>query len=517
MDEKEFFREATLRICGSLEIEKALWRCFLFIRDYMPADRLGLHVYDPGLGVNETIAEAGPEGGFAVSIKTPLPRETREIIENNKIPRIRVVKQMSRDKWAWPIAKSLGAKNASAIIMGLVLEGERLGVLSVGAHGEKRMTRKHADLLTMLNEPFAVALSNSLRYRKLREYKDMLARDNRYLKRELRRLTRYEIIGAENGLKSVMALVRQVAPTSSPVLLLGETGVGKEVVAHAIHDLSPRHDGPLVKVNCGAISQTLMDSELFGHERGAFTGAVKMKPGRFELAGGGTIFLDEIGELTAEVQVRLLRVLHDKEIERVGGTAPVKVDIRVIAATHRNLEAMVAEGLFREDLYFRLKVFPIAIPPLRERKPDIPDLVHHFIRKKAREMGLSADPSPSPEAVDRLMAYNWPGNVRELENMVERALILNQGRHLTFNDFEIPFRSKGRTPETDDTGGFMTFDRLASRHITRALSLTNGRVEGKHGAAALLGLNPGTLRKRMKKLGIPYGRQAALLYTGSLD
>jgi len=513
MDENEFFREATLRICSSLEIEKALWRCYLYIRDYIPADSMGLHIYDPGLGVNETIAEATLSGGTAVSIKTPLPRKTREIIENNLIPRIRVVNRMSQDRWAWPIAKSLGAANASAVIMGLILEGEKLGVLSIGASGEKKMTQNHARLLAMLNEPIAIALSNSLRYRKLCEYKEMLAKDNRYLKGELHWLTQYKIIGAEHGLKNVMTLARQVAQTSSPVLLLGETGVGKEVIAHAIHDLSSRCKGPLVKVNCGAISQTLMDSELFGHERGAFTGAVKMKLGRFELADGGTIFLDEIGELTPEVQVRLLRVLHDREIERIGGINPFKVDIRVIAATHRNLEKMVAEGLFREDLYFRLKVFPIVIPPLRERLQDVPGLVYHFIRKKTRELGLLKSPSLANDALDRLTAYDWPGNVRELENTVERALILNQGQPLTFNDFKAPIHRKSRAPEANNAAEFMKLDMLMSRQITRALHLTGGRVEGKHGAAALLGINPGTLRKRMKKLGIPFGHKAERLYT----
>ena len=217
---------------------------------------------------------------------------------------------------------------------------------------------------------------------------------------------------------------------------MGETGVGKEVIANAIHNLSLRSNGPFIRVNCGAIPPTLMDSELFGHEKGAFTGALFQKRGRFERADGGTIFLDEIGELPLEAQVRLLRVLQEKEIERVGGTETIQVDIRVIAATHRNLDQMLAEGRFREDIYFRLRVFPIAIPPLRLRPEDIPVLVQHFIQKKCREMKTVKIPSLAPGALDRLMLYNWPGNVRELENAVERELIVNKGSLLSFDDLD---------------------------------------------------------------------------------
>ena len=296
-----------------------------------------------------------------------------------------------------------------------------------------------------------------------------------------------------------MDMVRQVAPLTSPVLLLGETGTGKEIIATAIHNLSPRKNAPFIKVNCGAIPETLMDSELFGHEKGAFTGALSQKRGRFERANGGTIFLDEIGELTFGVQVRLLRVLQEKEIERVGGTEPIHVDIRVIAATHRNLETMLAEGEFREDLYFRLKVFPIVIPPLRDRLADIPILVQYFMQRKAREMGLIQIPTLAPKAIDRLMNYQWPGNVRELQNAVERALILSKGNPFIFDDLGGISKKITEKPDLPDEDS-LALDHVISRHIMRVLEMTGGRVSGGNGAAKLLQLNPSTFRQKMRKL-----------------
>ena len=287
--------------------------------------------------------------------------------------------------------------------------------------------QRQIDLLGLLNDPFAIALSNCSRYRKLMALQAVIMEDRQYLQEELRMSACEDIIGADFGLKGVMQMVYQVAPLDSPVLLLGETGTGKELIAANIHNLSPRCDGPLIRVNCGAIPDPLIDSELFGYEKGAFTGAIKRKRGYFERAHGGTIFLDEIGELPLNAQVRLLRVLQEKKIDRVGGTDTVDVDIRIIAATHRNLESMVSKELFREDLYFRLKVFPITIPPLRDRTIDIPALVQHFFQKKTREMKLRTVPVLARGEIRRLMAYEWPGNVRELENAVERALILNRG------------------------------------------------------------------------------------------
>jgi len=305
--------------------------------------------------------------------------------------------------------------------------------------------------------------------------------------------------------------VRKAASGRSQVMLLGETGVGKEVIANAIHYASLRRERPMVKVNCGAIPESLMDSELFGHERGAFTGAIAQKKGRFERSDKGSIFLDEVAELPPFIQVRLLRVLQNKEIERVGGTEVIPLDVRVIAATHRNLEEMVHAGKFREDLWYRLNIFPVMIPPLRHRQGDIPALIRHFIEKKSKELKIHTPPPISSTVLERLKAYPWPGNVRELENIVERELIKNRGpngnRLLMFEHFQWPGNSKGerRTPEGNDS--ILTLDKAAFQHIHLALRLTKGNIYGADGAASSLGINPNTLRSRMKKLGIAYQKE----------
>jgi transcriptional regulator with GAF, ATPase, and Fis domain len=304
-----------------------------------------------------------------------------------------------------------------------------------------------------------------------------------------------------------MAAVHQVAHLKNTVLLLGETGVGKEVVAGAIHRLSPRRSEPFIKVNCGAIPEPLIDSELFGHEKGAFTGAVAQARGRFERANRGTIFLDEIGELPPWAQVRLLRVLQTGEIERVGGSPPIRLDIRVIAATHRDLQAMVRQGAFREDLLFRVNAFPIPIPPLRRRREDIPLLVAHFIRKKSRELGIHFPPQPSPQALARLAEQPWPGNVRELENVVERALIQHRRGPLAFPAGDPLQPGSAGLEEPAGTEAMAPLEAVLAAHIARALSRTGGRINGPRGAAALLGIHPNTLRHRMTRLGIPYGRR----------
>jgi transcriptional regulator with PAS, ATPase and Fis domain len=304
-----------------------------------------------------------------------------------------------------------------------------------------------------------------------------------------------------------MEMVREVAPLDSPVLLQGETGVGKEIIANAIHSLSRRKNGPFIQVNCGAIPETLIDSELFGHERGAFTGAISQKRGCFERAESGTIFLDEVGELPLQAQVRMLRVLQDKNIHRVGGGSQIKVDIRIIAATHQNLHEMVKRRLFRDDLWFRLNVFPIIIPPLRDRKEDISALVNHFIEKKSKELQMPLLSKLAPGAMAPLMAYVWPGNVRELENVIERALILSKGRPLTFDNIVWPDDNGQHEESTKPMDDFLNLDRVISNHIKHALDTAKGRVHGPSGAAQLLGLNPSTLRHRMRKLRIPHGRQ----------
>jgi len=508
VDENDFFREATLRICESLIIEKSLWRCLSYIKDYIPAEESALHCYSPGMGTVTLYAIADREGGKYVNLPTAYPPEIRALMQKDEYSRGYVTNRADEHPLAGPVLRAMGRGKSSLIVVRLILEEQWLGSVSFWAEGWDQFTEEHLRLLSLLREPFAIALSNNLRYRELLELKDLLVDDNRYLHDELQRISGAEIIGADFGLRGVMEMVRQVAPLSSPVLLLGETGTGKEVIATAIHNASPREGGPFIKVNCGGIPETLMDSELFGHERGAFTGALSRKRGRFERAHGGTIFLDEIGELTPEAQIRLLRVLQEKEIERVGGTEPIQVDIRVIAATHRDLQSMIERGRFREDLYFRLLVFPIAIPPLRQRIGDIPALVQHFMQKKSREMKLTGIPSLAPGALDQLMAYRWPGNVRELENAVERALIISRGEPLTFSYLQPPVSEHEGQSFSASGDGFVNLNLAMARHIRTALEMTGGKVEGKGGAAELLGVNPGTLRHRMRKLGIPFGRNS---------
>jgi transcriptional regulator with GAF, ATPase, and Fis domain len=508
IDENDFFRSATLKICSSLDIEVAMWRAMQFLKDFIPADEMYLHIYEPGLGAMHTIAGATTSEGRKMDRITPMPQQVRARIA--EFTGMSVINRPELEPGFEFMLGYYGRPDTSALIQLLEVEGQKLGALVVLSEGRNKFSDTHARLFALLKEPFALAVSNTLRHQEVLRLKDLLADDNRYLHRELLHLAGDEIVGQDFGLKKVMNLVRQVAPLKSPVLLLGETGVGKDVIANAIHFSSPRKDGPFVKVNCGAIPETLLDSELFGHEKGAFTGALSQKRGRFERSDKGTLFLDEIGELPAQAQIRMLRVLQYKELERVGGTNPIAVDIRLIAATNRNLEEMVKEKRFREDLWFRLNVFPISIPPLRDRKEDIPALVHHFVERKSRELKIPSPPPLAHGVIDRLVAYRWPGNVRELENLVERALILSQGAPLAFDD--LLGREEGGRPSVSEASATDTLnlDAVISSHIRRVLEMAKGRVHGKGGAADLLGMNPSTLRYRMNQLGIPYGRKSAL-------
>lgn len=507
IDKNEFFKQFTLRICSSLEIEKALWSCFLYIRELMPADQLVLTTYSRDLGSIRVVATASSTGGAIHADETHLPASLRNEIEDAaKFPRVRVADDVFKDPILRLIARQRHWEPSSAIVNRLLIEGKYVGALNVRALGTGRYTEEDVSLWGLVNEPAAVALSNSERYRQLQMHREMLVDDRGYLQGELRERVGVDVVGADFGLREVMEKVRGVAPLLSPVLLVGETGTGKEVIANVIHNLSPRSEGPLIKVNCGAIPETLIDSELFGHEKGSFTGAVSQRRGRFERAHTGTIFLDEVSELPLQAQVRLLRVLQEKEIERVGGTRAVPVDVRVLSATNRDIEDLVAKKLFREDLYFRLKVFPIAVPPLRGRKEDIPALVQYLIKKKAKDMALHSLPVLGEGAIDPLMHYDWPGNVRELENAIERAIILSRGRPLHFEKILGPL-GPAVLHGSENHERILTLNELQASHIRRVLDRTRGRVEGKGGAAALLDVNPGTLRHRMRKLGIPFGKR----------
>jgi PAS domain S-box-containing protein len=329
----------------------------------------------------------------------------------------------------------------------------------------------------------------------LHRMKNQLEAENIYLQQELQRDSSFgEIVGDSDAIKYVLFKVKQVAPTDTTVLITGETGTGKELIARAIHGASSRKDRPLIKVNCGVLTPNLIESELFGHEKGAFTGAGARKPGRFELADGGTIFLDEIGELPLELQVKLLRVIQENEFERLGGNKTIKADVRIIAATNRNLKQQVETGKFREDLWYRLNVYPITVPPLRQRKEDIPLLVEHFVNGYAKKFGKTIT-SVSPKSLGRLQAHSWPGNVRELANAIERAVIHAKGSVLQLVDrFEVA--------SEEQLFSTKTLGEVERDYIMETLEHTGWRIEGPSGAANILGLNPSTLRTRMMKLGI---------------
>lgn len=512
VDENLFFREATLRLCSSLNIETGLKRCYEYIRQFIPVERMGLDIVDPEENTLQFVAHVGAN----------LPKEFEQIVrlpEKGRDARSAVLKssdailvqnQPDPDLLPQELLKRLGQNESYSFVhMALELDGNRIGHLGLMADGVNRYTDAHVRLLRLLREPLAIAMSNALKHQEVIRFKQMLTDDNRYLLDELRSVAGEEIVGADFGLSMVMRMVEQVAPLDSPVLLLGETGTGKELIANAIHSSSPRKEGPFIKVNCGAIPETLLDSELFGHEKGAFTGAISQKRGRFERADKGTIFLDEIGELPLQAQVRLLHVLQRKEIERVGGTRSIPVNIRIVSATHRNLQEMVGSGQFREDLWFRLNVFPIIIPPLRQRKGDIPSLVHHFIHRKSLELKLKQRPKLATGAIDRLIAHDWPGNVRELENTIERALIQHRAGSPLSIEALLPQAAPGKILQDQSRDEpLATLDEMNALHIRQALEQAGGKIYGPGGAAQILRINPSTLRKRMDKLGIPYGRKS---------
>jgi transcriptional regulator with GAF, ATPase, and Fis domain len=353
-------------------------------------------------------------------------------------------------------------------------------------------------MLGIFADQAAMAIKSAYMFRELQGYRDRLEKENAYLQDEIRVDRGFDhIVGESAALRAVLRKVRQVASVETTVLLTGETGTGKELIARAIHEASPRKDRPMIKVNCGAIPAGVVESELFGHEKGAFTGAIQKRIGRFELADKGTLFMDEVGELTLDTQVKLLRVLQEQEFERVGSTQAMKVDARLIAATNRDLEREVAEQRFRPDLFYRLNVFPIRVPPLRERTSDIPILVQHFLAHFQRKLGKPLK-SVSQSSLDQMLKYPWPGNIRELQNVVERACVLART-----SEVELPDGLRTTSaPAVAHQPSFASLDENERACIRRALAVVKGRIHGPQGAAALLGVNPSTLRSRMQKLGI---------------
>ena len=385
----------------------------------------------------------------------------------------------------------------SFCLVPLTTARRRLGALAVGSFEEHHYGGAGLEFLQQVAKQVAVAVENALAFQQIAELKDKLAKEKLYLEEEIQSEYNFEeIVGDSRALKLVLKEVQTVAATDSTVLILGETGSGKELVARALHNLSNRRERTFVKLNCAAIPTGLLESELFGHEKGAFTGAIATKIGRFELADRGTIFLDEVGEIPPELQVKLLRVLQEQEFERLGSTKTIHVNVRVIAATNRDLSRMVEEQAFRSDLYYRLKVFPVTVPPLRDRPEDIPLLVRHFAQKFAQRMKKRIETIPS-EAMKALQAYHWPGNVRELENFIERAVILTQGKDLFVSIGELK-----RLPSHTTNSGTTTLEHAEREHILKALHKTNWTIGGPAGAAAKLGMKRTTLQSKMQKLGI---------------
>ena len=401
---------------------------------------------------------------------------------------------------------------AKSVLFGSLRRGDVNGIIIFVAPSNALFNDRSKMLLQTLIEPFAVAFENDARLRELTQLRKAAEADKRSL---LNRLGREaivdQIVGQETGLKTVVERANLVAQSDMPVLILGETGTGKEMIARMIHEQSDRKDRPFLRVNCGAIPAELIDSQLFGHVKGAFTGAVSDSAGWFERADGGTLFLDEIGELPQAAQVRFLRVLQDGWFERVGGSKSIHVNVRIVAATNQDLSAMVTVGQFREDLWYRIAAFPVIVPPLRQRKEDIPELVKHFANRAACRFKLYPV-MPNQEEIEMLQSYDWPGNIREFASVIDRAAILGNGKSLEISKslgwegvssmIQREPDSEEQKEDQDQSGSPQNLDAVTRAHIQSVLSRTKGRIDGPHGAAVILGVNPHTLRGRMRKLGI---------------
>jgi formate hydrogenlyase transcriptional activator len=483
------------------------------LRSVIPFDRAAFTLYNPATETFRYLATEGvlPSEYFRPGMEFHRTESMSARVFDEQRP---VLRRDLEKEQKYPNDRRLVDEGIKAdCLVPLIVAGRSIGTLNIGSLTRNQYSEADLELLQEIGNQVALAVANMQSYEEIAALKARLEKENVYLQEEIRTEHNFEeIVGNSPALLTVLRKLEQVAATGSTVLICGETGTGKEIIARAIHGRSPRKHRPLVKVNCSAISAGLVESELFGHMKGAFTGAIERRIGRFELADGGTIFLDEVGELPLETQVKLLRVLQEHEFEPVGSSRSLHVDVRVIAATNRNLEEAVQSGAFRSDLFYRLNVFPLDVPPLRDRRSDIPQLATVFLSYYATKLGKNVE-GIAVEAMDRLTQYPWPGNVRELQNVIERAVILARGAILELEPDLVSMLTSSVPPQTLEgaTEGvarptppttFATLAEVEREYIIRALKQTNGIVEGPKGAARLLNLHPNTLRHRMDKLGI---------------
>ena len=523
-DQLQLLLDLTNRITSNLELRDLLRAIAANIREVIRADAVTVALPDAASEKFRVFAMDFPHGkGVAKEelLVTPSAAVKKALDSLKPV----VVDMRERNELASEASDIVAAEGIKAFCnIPLANRGRALGILSILRTTETPFSPGDVDFLSRASGQIAIAIENALAYHEISQLKDKLAQEKLYLEEEIRSELNFEnIVGNSPALKHVLELVETVAPSDSTVLLLGETGTGKELIARAIHDRSRRKDRTFVKLNCAAIPTGLLESELFGHEKGAFTGAITQKIGRMELADQGTLFLDEVGDIPIEIQPKLLRALQEREFERLGSTHTRRVNIRLVAATNRDLEKMIADREFRSDLYYRLHVFPIRIPPLRERKEDIPQLVSYFVQKFAKQMQKKID-SISPAIMRGLTAWEWPGNIRELENFIERAVIVTRGKSLDAPLGELrktntveshvdqrkvqQIAGQKTNSQSDKTSVADEYERRQRDEIIAALTACKGRVGGADGAAARLGMNRTTFLSRMKKFGI-YAKQYA--------
>ena len=502
-DQLDLLLDVTNAVVSQLDVRGLFKAVAPALQRCCSADVAALTLFDPDAGVlRKHVCSVPPDfcssGGPGPDITLTLDGSPSGVVFTSGRPRIFTAEEID----TYPDAGYMRGRIQSACSVPLVTAQGVLGTLDLGAVAARAFSPSQFDLLMRVAGQIAIAVSNAFSYRRIEELNAQLAREKVYLQDEIRTEHGFEeIIGRSTALRRVLREIETVAPTGSTVLITGETGSGKELVARAIHQLSDRRDNAFVKLNCAAIPTGLLESELFGHEKGAFTGAITQRIGRFELANRGTVFLDEIGEIPLELQPKLLRVLQEREFERLGSARTLRTDARLIAATNRELTTLVQEQKFREDLFYRLNVFPIEVPPLRQRREDVPMLVRHFAQQFARRMKKAIEIIPA-ETMETLVAYDWPGNIRELQNLIERAVILSPGPTLNVPVSALTARGNGNGTHRGDAEQAETLEQAERRHILGALESAKWVIGGPSGAAARLGMKRSTLQFRMRKMGI---------------